>query len=241
MLFRLLKAERMKLKRSPVWIAFLIMPIIPAILGTANFVYQQGVLTHEWYSLWTQHTLFTDYFFLPVMLGVYCAYIMRLEHINHNLNKLFTMPAGRGTIFLSKLITATGMVVLSEAWICALFVISGRLVGLESPPLQQIIIWGLFGSLGGMVMVSIQLVISMFIRSFALPVGISFAGGLSGLVFLAKNLGHVWPYSLMAYGMNSNSPQELLASGYTQFVLICIAYILLFNLISAFIVSKKDI
>lgn len=241
MLFRLLKAERMKLRRSPVWIAFLIMPIIPAILGTANFVYQQGVLTHEWYSLWTQHTLFTDYFFLPIMLGVYCAYIMRLEHANHNLNKLFTMPAGRGTIFLSKLITASGMVVLSEAWICALFVISGCLVGLATPPWQQIMIWGLFGSLGGMVMVSIQLVISIFTQSFALPVGISFAGGLSGLVFLAKNLGHIWPYSLMAYGMNSNSPQELLASGYAQFVLICLAYILIFNLISAFIVSKRDI
>lgn len=53
MLFRLLKAERMKLKRSPVWLAFLIMPIIPAILGTINYMANIDILQKEWYSLWT--------------------------------------------------------------------------------------------------------------------------------------------------------------------------------------------
>lgn len=86
MLLKLLKAEKMKLKRSPVWLAFLLMPVIPAALGTANYLYQKEVLTREWLSLWTQHTLFTDYFFLPIMLGIYCAYIMRLENANNNWN-----------------------------------------------------------------------------------------------------------------------------------------------------------
>ena len=241
MLLRLLKAERMKLKRSPVWIAFLIMPIIPAFLGSANYVYQQAVLTREWYSLWTQHTLFTDYFFLPIMLGVYCSYIMRLEHANHNWNKLFTMPASRSMIFISKLIMATVMLVLSEIWICALFVISGHIVGLVNPPWGTIALWCAFGTLGGMVMVSIQILLSMFVRSFALPVGLSFAGGLSGLVFLAKKLGHIWPYSLMAYGMNSNAPQELTQSGYGQFVLVCVVYIAIFTAIGSIVAARRDI
>ena len=241
MLFKLLKAERMKLKRSPVWLAFLIMPIIPAFLGTANYVYQQAVLTREWYSLWTQHTLFTDYFFLPIMLGVYCAYIMRLEYANHNWNKLFTMPASRSMVFLSKLIMATIMLVLSEIWICALFVISGHIVGLANPPWGTIAVWCAFGTLGGMVMVSIQILLSMFVRSFALPVGLSFAGGLSGLVFLAKKLGHIWPYSLMAYGMNSNAPQELTQSGYGQFVLVCVVYIAIFTAIGSIVAARRDI
>ena len=38
MLLRLLKAERMKLKRSPVWLAFLFMPVVPALLGTINYM-----------------------------------------------------------------------------------------------------------------------------------------------------------------------------------------------------------
>ena len=83
--------------------------------------------------------------------------------------------------------------------------------------------------------------LSLFIKSFALPIALALAGGLSGLVFLAKNLGHIWPYSLMAYGMNSNAPQELVKTGYLSFVIICFVYILIFMLISSTILNKRDI
>lgn len=242
MLLRLLKAERMKLKRSPVWIAFLLMPIIPAVLGTMNYLGNIEILKSEWYSLWTQHTLFTCYFFLPVMIGVYCAYIMRIEHSNQNWNKILTMPTHKSMIFIAKLLTVAFMILISEVWIGVLFVLSGKMVGMTAvPPYQSIIIWCLFGTLGGIVMASIQLFLSIYIKSFALPVGIAFAGGLSGLVFLAKDLGHIWPYSLMAYGMNSNSPQQMLESGYVGFVVICVAYILLFTTIASTVLTKKDI
>lgn len=238
-MFRLLKAERIKLKRSPVWFAFLIMPIVPAFLGTLNYMGNIEILQSEWYSLWTQHTLFTDYFFLPVMIGVYCAYIMRLEHNHNNWNKVLTMPQGRTAVFLSKFITASFMVFISELWIGILFIISGFAVGMTNPPYVQIAVWCLFGTLGGMVIAAIQLMLSLVIKSFALPVGISFAGGLSGLVFLAKNLGHIWPYSLMAYGMNSNAPQELMQSGYVSFVAVCIVYIAIFTFIGSTVAARR--
>ena len=242
MLLRLIRAERMKLKRSPVWIAFILMPIIPAVLGTINYLGNIEILDSEWYSLWTQHTIFTSYFFLPIMIGIYCAYIMRLEQNNHNWNKTLTMPVPKSEIFLAKLITVTFMILISEIWIGALLVLSGKIIGMTAAlPFQDIMIWCLFGSLGGMVMAAVQLVISMFIKSFALPIGISLVGGISGLVFLAKNLGHIWPYSLMAYGMNSNSPQQMLESGYLSFVLICIVYIALFSIAGSILMSRKEL
>ena len=241
MLLKLLNAERMKLKRSPVWLAFLVMPIIPAALGTANYLYQKEVLTREWLSLWTQHTLFTDYFFLPIMLGIYCAYIMRSEHMNNNWNKVFTIPARRSSVFSAKLITAALMLLFSMIWICALFVISGYIAGLTNPPWLTVARWCAFGTLGGMVTVSIQILISMNVKSFALPVGISFAGGLSGLVFLAKNMGHIWPYSLMSYGMNANAPQELAQSGCDQFIIVCVLYTAFFTITGGIIAARRDI
>ena len=242
MLLRLIRAERMKLKRSPVWIAFILMPIIPAVLGTINYLGNIEILDSEWYSLWTQHTIFTSYFFLPIMIGIYCAYIMRLEQNNHNWNKTLTMPVPKSEIFLAKLITVTFMILISEIWIGALLVLSGKIIGMTAAlPIKNIIRWCLFGTLGGMVMAAAQLVISMFIKSFALPIGISLVGGISGLVFLAKNLGHIWPYSLMAYGMNSNSPQQMLESGYIQFVLICIVYIALFSIAGSILMSRKEL
>ncbi len=242
MLLKLLKAEQMKLKRSPVWLAFLLMPIIPALLGSLNYLNNIEILTSEWYSLWTQHTLFTDYFFLPIMIGIYCSHIMRQEESNRNWNKVLTMPVSKHRVFIAKLLCVSLMILISEIWICALYLLSGKIVGMAgAPPMDRIVVWCLFGTLGGVVMASIQLTLSLFIKSFALPVAISLCGGLSGLLFLAKDMGHIWPYSLMAYGMNSNAPQELHQSGYLTFVVICIAYIAIFMLISGQIMNKRDI
>lgn len=242
MLYKLIKAERLKLKRSPLWLAFIFMPIIPALLGTLNYKANIEVLQSEWFSLWTQHTLFTCYFFLPIMIGIYSSYIMRQEENNRNWNKVLSMPVSKNLVFIAKLIQVVFMIFLSEIWICTLFVISGKVIGLTSAiPCDQLITWCLFGTLGGSVMASLQLMISLFIKSFALPVGISLGGGLSGMVFLAKHLGHIWPYSLMAYGMNSNAPQELIKSGYMSFVIICIVYIAIFMITSSTILSKRDI
>ena len=242
MLFKLIKAERLKLKRSPLWLAFLFMPVIPALLGTLNYMANIEILQSEWFSLWTQHTLFTCYFFLPIMIGIYSSYMMRQEENNRNWNKVLSMPVSKNLVFIAKLVQVFFMILLSEIWICTLFVISGKVIGLTSAiPWGKLVIWCLFGTLGGTVIAAIQLMISLFIKSFALPVGIALGGGLSGLVFLAKHLGHIWPYSLMAYGMNSNAPQELLESGYVWFVVICIVYIVLFMTISSMILSRRDI
>ena len=242
MLFKLIKEERLKLNRSPLWLAFLFMPVIPALLGTLNYMANIEILQSEWFSLWTQHTLFTCYFFLTIMIGIYSSYIMRQEENNRNWNKVLSMPVSRNLVFIAKLVQVFSMILFSEIWICTLFVISGKVIGLTSAiPWVKLMIWCLFGTLGGTVIAAIQLMISLFIKSFALPVGIALGGGLSGLVFLAKHLGHIWPYSLMAYGMNSNAPQELLESGYVWFVVICIVYIVLFMTISSTILSKRDI
>lgn len=176
------------------------------------------------------------------MIGIYSSYIMRQEENNRNWNKVLSMPVSKNLVFIAKLVQVFSMILFSEIWICTLFVISGKVIGLTSAiPWVKLMIWCLFGTLGGTVIAAIQLMISLFIKSFALPVGIALGGGLSGLVFLAKHLGHIWPYSLMAYGMNSNAPQELLESGYVWFVVICIVYIVLFMTISSMILSRRDI
>lgn len=244
MLWQLYKAERMKLKRSPVWLVFLIVPMVPAFLGTMNYVFNKEILQSEWYSLWTQHTLFTSYFFLPILLGFYCSYLIRIEKNNHNLTKLLTLPISRKQLFLAKLLSAGKIILLSQAWVGVLFLISGKIIGMRAkPPVGELAVWCLFGALGALVIEALQLIISLFCDSFALPVGISFAGGLTGLLAMAKGgYGHLYPYSLMAYGMvANNSKQQLTVEGYPQFVLICIWYLVVFTVIGAMIMERKEV
>ena len=133
------------------------------------------------------------------------------------------------------------MLLLSEAWIGVLFALSGKIAGLTAPLPPELPLWLIGGTLGGIVMAGLQLIISLAVKSFALPVGIALAGGVSGLVALAKGFGHIYPYSLMAYGMHSNAPQELTADGTLWFVAVCICYIVLFAAVGSLLLSKCDV
>ena len=121
--FRCLRAERIKLKRAPVWIAFLVLPAVAAAMGTFNYLQNLGILTQQWYSLWSQHTLFSSNFFLPALIAVYCAYLCRLEHFGHNWNAALTAPAGVSSLYFAKLAAAACMAALTQLVTGALFIL----------------------------------------------------------------------------------------------------------------------
>lgn len=106
MLLRCLKAELQKCRRSPVWLAFPVLPIFPAILGTGNYLGNLEALENGRYSLWSRHALFSPMFFLPALLGVSCAWQWRLEHTDHNWNSFLTAPVPVRDLYGAKLILA---------------------------------------------------------------------------------------------------------------------------------------
>jgi ABC-2 type transport system permease protein len=231
----------MKLRRSPIWLAFLILSILPAIMGTFNYVQNVGILQNQWYSLWTQHTLFTCYFFLPALIGVYCSYLCRLEHTNHNWNAIMTAPVPVADIYFSKLLSASTMVLLTQAWIGLLFVISGKLCSFTAPIPPELPEWLLYGAVGGIVIAALQLCISLVIRSFAVPVGIALIGGFAGLAAMVKGYGVWFPYSLMSLGMRANHPGGPMQCGTGQFVAGSLFYIIICAVFAVTWLKKRDV
>ena len=234
MLLRCLKAELYKCRRSPVWLAFLVLPVFPALLGTGNYLANIEVLDNGWYSLWGQHTLFSSVFFLPALLGVFCGWQWRLEHADHNWNSFLTAPVPVGALYAAKLILAAGVSLLAQGWIGVLYLLRGTLAGLSGPLPPELPGWLLFGALGGVSVCAVQLFFSMVIRAFAPPVAFGLAGGILGLMVTAQGWGYAFPYSLLCLGMRANNPQMeldlsfffLSALGYTGvFVLLALGYL----------------
>ena len=149
MFLRCLKAELVKFHRSPVWLAFVLLPVFPAILGTVNYLGNIEVLENAWYSLWSQHTLFSSMFFLPALLSVFCAWQWRLEHTDHNWNSFLTAPVPMIDLCLAKLIWAALVSLLAQVWIGVLFVLSGKLAGISVPLPPELPEWLLCGAVGG--------------------------------------------------------------------------------------------
>ena len=227
------KAENKKLRHSVIWAACILIPIIPAIMGTFNYQQNLGILTGKWYSLWSQLSLFYASFFYAPLIA--------LEHLNHNWNVLMTAPVSIPNIFFSKLAVIFKVTLITQIWLAVLFLLCGKLIGLPGWVPSQILVWILRGTLAAMAIGALQLLLSMCIRSFSVPIGIALAGGVAGLVISNKGLGLYWPYALMLMGMNSNKNEDTLAGHSLSFFLSVLLFFLAFSGISILLLKKRDV
>lgn len=223
MLLRCIKAENRKLRGAPIWLVFLVVPLISCLYGTYNFIQNSaangGVLSANWYNLWTQHTLFYTLFFFAAMVGVYAAYLWRLEHLGHNWNTIMTVPVPPFLLFLAKFAVVAKVVLLTQIWVYALYLICGRLwARLPGYPPAEVTVWLLRGVLGSFAIIALELLVAMLVRSFAVPVLVGLAGGVSGMLFASKGWGLAWPFALMQMGMNSNKSEDTLAGALLPFL-----------------------
>ena len=240
MLLACVKTERKKLHHSNLWVAFLVIPLLPTVMGAANYMNNLGLLKSEWYSLWTQHSLFYANFFYAPLIALYCSYIWRVEHLNYNWNHLMTMPVSAADVFLSKLLLAMRCTVGLQLWMWVLFLTAGKAVGLPGLPDVQILGWLLRGSLGAFAITALQLVLSMMIRSFAVPIALALLGSVAGLLASNGGLGLFWPYSLMLMGMNANRTEDMVSSS-LGFGVSTLVFFLVFTGFGIYWLRRKDV
>ena len=239
MLFHAIWAEWMKCRRAPVWLAFVVLPLFPAVLGTANYLGNLGVLQEQWYSLWTQHTLFASFFFLPALLGVFCAWQWRLEYSDHNFNSYLTAPVSVSALYLAKLVPSMGVACLSQATTGILFLVSGKLAGLTASVPPELIEWLLCGVVGSIAVCAVQLFLSLLLRSFAISVAIGLLGGIAGLMLTAQGFGLWIPYSLLSLGMRANNP--MMDISYPILLLSSLFYTVLFAFFTIKLLKNRDV
>ena len=241
MLYACMKSEKIKIRRSFIWLAFFLIPIVPAIMGVQNYLNNLLYLKSGWYSLWTQVTLFyTDFFFAP-LIAIYCSYLWRLENQNKNRNMLLTAPVKVSHIFFGKLIIIARITFLTQLWLLALYLTAGKLAGLPGLPPAQLFAYTLRGCPGGLMIAALQLLISMQIRSFATPIAVAVIGSITGFLASNSSFGILYPYSLMVLGMNANKSEDMLAGNGILFFVSCLAYLILFCGCAVLLLKKQDV
>ena len=120
-----LPVELIKLKRNPLWIPFVLIPLISAVIGTVNFTQNQDVLKNTWGDLWTQQSLFLGMFFLAPLVGILCSLLWRMEHQGSNWNLILTVTTP-AKLVKDKWLTASLLSVLSIGWIAMIYLFKIR-------------------------------------------------------------------------------------------------------------------
>ncbi|MFL8672700.1 ABC transporter permease [Clostridioides sp. GD02404] len=203
MLRKAVLGEILKLKNSFIWYVLLALPLISVLIGCGNFYLNQGILTKQWYSLWTQVSLFYGEFFFPILIAIFCAYICRLEHMNHNWNNIMTLPINLKNIFLSKLAVISVLTAITQIVFVIFYIVAGNTFAFPDSIPKELTGWIVKGWIISISIASIQLYMSIKIRSFATPIGIGLCLSLFGMVLLiAKpSIGIFFPYSMLGSAM----------------------------------------
>ena len=241
MLLRCIKSEIIKLKRSGIVPVLIIIPLIAVFMGTGNYYMNIGVLQNKWYSLWTQVSLFYSYFFFPASIALICSYLCKLERENSNWNKILAAPIKRRNIIISKLVSATILICFSQIMVAIFYIIGGKIVGLDSDIPMELIQWISLGAVAGISVAAVQLFISMNVRSFAVPVGISVCLSILGLRFVMAERAFSIPYSLVIYSMSALKSSGFGGDVIAKILLTSLLFTVIFALIENIILKRKDV
>ena len=128
---------------------------------------------------------------------------------------------------------------LHLCWLCILYILCGLFAGFTDPVPAALAEWLACGVLGGTAVCAAQCFLSLVIRSFAVPIGMALAGGIGGLLFTAKGLYYLLPYSLLSMGMRANNPN--LHVNLVQFAGCSVLFIVSFYLLSVWYIKCHDV
>ena len=175
------------------------------------------------------------------LIALYCSYLWRLEHLNGNWNVLMTAPVPVRDVFLGKLMVIFRVTLFTQVWVFFLYIVCGKLCGLPGVAPLDTVLWMLRGTLAAAAIGTLQLLLSMVIRSFAVPIGIALAGSIMGFLFINKGWELYWPYSLMMAGMNSNKSEDILGGNPVPFLGSVAVFFAVFAGAAVLWLKKKDV
>lgn len=244
MIKNMIYSENLKCKHSNMWFAVFILPLLTAGIGAIIFGINAEANLYagnSWQQLWLQTGLFYGYFFFPILIAICASYLWRLEHMERNWNRLMTLPVSRNMVFIAKLVILAKAIFMAQLFLMILVVIIGKLIfGFLQPiPLEMLwwLIVGWFSSLG---VGTIQLYLSMRIRSFAVPIGLAVCLCIAGLVMYTLGFGSIFPYSQVILGLSSQS-EELPISSLITLIPFVVFYIVFFIILATKYLKKSDI
>ncbi|MDN5688290.1 MAG: ABC transporter permease [Brachybacterium sp.] len=176
-----LSAEFIKLRRSLAWPVVVFLPIVLVLAGAATRLADGGTLENGWHTVWLQSVGFYGLFPLAIGIAILGSLVWRVEHRGSNWNALMSGPTSSLRIVTAKAVIVAGLAAIMQVVLLAAVIVIGKVAfGLPGMlPGEYVAVTGLL-ILATIPVAAAQSALSMFLRSFAVPVAIALvASGVS--------------------------------------------------------------
>jgi len=165
-----LRAEVLKLRKSPIWLLALVSP---ALTSAASYFESDGS-ADPWVDVLGAAALLHGLLFLPLLSGVFAAFVCRFEHVGGGWKQLLALPVSRGAVYVSKFAVVMGLLLLTQLLLLAGLFGVGAIRGWPTPipwdAVAQSLLGGWFACLP---IAALQLGASALWSSFAAPLALN--------------------------------------------------------------------
>jgi hypothetical protein len=188
----ILSSEWFKLRKSGIIFIILAGPFVGFMIGLLPR-FPNDLAFSEWYMLLIGTNLTYALLFLPLISGVLASVICRYEHQAGSWKQLLALPVSRWKVFTAKyVVLILLMLVMQLLYLCSIYG-AGMIKGFTDPFPIDIVWKSIFGGwVATLPLVSLQLGMSIFFRSFAAPFAVNVVFTLPSI--LAANSERFGPY-----------------------------------------------
>lgn len=167
----ILRAELYKLKRTNIWIAFLVNPILTGLFAISM---NPSESPYPWAELYHRQFLLHGQLFLPLMACLITAYLCKFEHDQNNWKQYLTKPIQRWQVYAGKFTLSVLFVGIMQLLMLAVYLSIGWMLGIDGSPPSEMIVRGIVGGwIGTFPLIALQLWMSSIWKSFAGAMSIS--------------------------------------------------------------------
>ncbi|MGG4142302.1 ABC transporter permease [Paenibacillus algorifonticola] len=169
---RLLASERLKLSRSFIWLLVPISPLLSLLLGIVSNPIE-GMPAEQYEGLYSYMALFHAVLLLPILTGVFAAFVCRYEHAGGGWKQLLALPISRKSLYFAKFWLVSELLIGVQLLFLAAVLITGAVRGLHEIPWNFMLLGLLGGWLACLPLAALQLWVSTSWSSFAAPLTIN--------------------------------------------------------------------
>jgi hypothetical protein len=205
-LLRALHAELLKLKRTLAFRVIFVMPLFVALLQF--FVIWRTEKLPSDFNLWQTHATNSlqiwAVFMMPLLITLETALLNGIEHSDKQWKHIFALPVPRPSVYLSKIVVAQGLVLVST-FVLAVFTVIVGIVGTRLRPefasvgpvpygwiaKHALLVW-----LAAWLITAIHAWISVRWAGFAVALGAGVGGTFFALFAAGAAVGKYYPWLL---------------------------------------------
>ncbi|MDF2921386.1 MAG: rane protein [Paenibacillaceae bacterium] len=168
----LLRSEWTKLRRSGIWLLAPVSPLLCILLGFGAVA--EGEPGLDWQLILSYMFFLHAVLFLPLLAGVYAAFVCRYEHDNGGWKQLLALPVSRESVYVVKFLSVAALLAVTQLLFVAGVLAVGFGGGLPGAvPWRMIVQVGVGGFLASLPLAALQLAVSVGWASFAAPLAIN--------------------------------------------------------------------